>query len=59
MKIRTIKQKVHFDIHPDGDIYVYNKKKKRYEYIGFIEEEEPKGIPRLANKFYKALINSN
>jgi len=31
-KIITVKA----DIHPDGDIYIYNKKDKKFHYVGMV-----------------------
>lgn len=34
-----IKTRVLLDIHPDGDIYAYNKEVRSYQYIGFLDNE--------------------
>lgn len=34
MKFKTITVKA--DIHPDGDIYVYSKKDKKFHYVGMV-----------------------
>ena len=57
--IKNINKKVNFDIHPDGDIFVWNKKTKKFEYIGFIVDEEiccvSPALNPVADRFYKAL----